>query len=108
MNSMQHRDLEGSKLVESLTMQYKARALMSLAPFAIIHCPLKITNYSCTPPNKRVVALVPVHTDCISGRCGTRSMDTYKLLLPAIRGCVAQEPPSTMLCFPSKKSASKC
>lgn len=30
---------------------------------------------------------------------------TYKLRLPAIRGCVAQLPPNTTLCFPSKKSA---
>jgi hypothetical protein len=30
---------------------------------------------------------------------------THKLRLPAIRGCVAHDPPSTTLCFPSKKSA---
>lgn len=33
------------------------------------------------------------------------SARTYNVVRPAIRGCVAHEPPKTMLCFPSKKSA---
>jgi hypothetical protein len=33
---------------------------------------------------------------------------TYKDFLPAMRGCVAQDPPRTMLCFSSKKSAGDC
>src|SRR5688500_15689747 len=39
--------------------------------------------------------------------CGSHdaSCGTYKDLRPAIRGCVAQEPPKTTLCLPSKKSA---
>lgn len=32
---------------------------------------------------------------------------THKLFLPAILGCVAHDPPSTTLCFPSKKSATQ-
>jgi hypothetical protein len=39
------------------------------------------------------------------GRGWTLNQNTYKDFLPAIRGCVAQDPPRTMLCFSSKKSA---
>ena len=34
-----------------------------------------------------------------------KTQRTHKLLLPAILGCVAHDPPSTILCFSSKKSA---
>ena len=34
-----------------------------------------------------------------------KGVKTHKLLLPAILGCVAHDPPSTILCFSSKKSA---
>ena len=76
---------------------------------------LNVTDKSSPGPGVGVVALVPV--DAISQesqpvrkvgkeRWEARRRDrAYKDFRPAMRGWVAQEPPSTMLCFSSKKSA---
>jgi len=69
----------------------------------------EITNQSGAYPSVRIVSLVPVDTVCsplaLLIRQDPSGKKTYKLFLPAIRGCVAHDPPSTMLCFSSKKSA---
>ena len=75
-------------------------------------CILQVPHQSSSSPGIRVITLIPVDTnfgkplEIRKRRAGT--VMAYKVFLPAIRGCVAQEPPSTMLCFPSKKSAAYC
>lgn len=56
-------------------------------------------------PRILIPALIPIDTTTISTAPQPNRGTTYKLRLPAIRGCVAQLPPNTILCFPSKKSA---
>ena len=51
--------------------------------------------------SSRCLRLEVFSTKCDEVEC----RGTYKVFLPAIRGCVAHEPPSAMLCLPSKKSA---
>lgn len=63
-----------------------------------------ITNHTSSCPGKRVIALIPVHTTKLAAFKMT-VFGTHKVFRPAIRGCVAQDPPSTILCLPSKKSA---
>lgn len=54
---------------------------------------------SCAGTNSRCVSRVSLrHSLQIAA-------STHKVLRPAMRGWVAHEPPRTMLCFPSKKSA---
>jgi len=68
----------------------------------------QVSNQSRPYPSVRIVALIPIDADrlCYQLNRHPRPGDgTYNDLRPAIRGMVAQEPPSTMLCFPSKKSA---
>lgn len=74
---------------------------------------LGITHYTGTRPRERIVALVPVDAASVSAFSRSSSarsagVSTHKVLRPAMRGCVAQDPPSTTLCFPSKKSATVC
>lgn len=70
---------------------------------------LQITDEAGANPGVQVVTLVPVDTTLVSPhpfRSHTKDLNcTYKDLRPAMRGCVAHEPPSTILCFSSKKSA---
>lgn len=69
---------------------------------------LDIAHQSCPYPGIGVVMLVPIHTAQVSDRSGLQALkETYKVALPATRGCVAQEPPCMILCFPSKKSAAQ-
>lgn len=71
---------------------------------------LQVANKSGPGPGIRIVALVPVDADAVSTGLGRWYRygvgdSTYNVLRPAMRGWVAQEPPRTILCFPSKKSA---
>ena len=68
---------------------------------------IDVANESGPTPRIRIVALVPIDT-IICKLLEPALMDgtvTYKDLRPAIRGWVAQDPPRTILCLPSKKSA---
>jgi hypothetical protein len=71
---------------------------------------LEVFNQPSTSPSIQVVALVPVDTK--TSEFVTKHVfmatGTYKVFRPAMRGCVAHEPPKIMLCFPSKKSAGSC
>lgn len=67
-------------------------------------CDCDITNHSSSCPGKGVIALVPVHTTP-SATFKMTGFETHKVFRPAIRECVAHDPPSITLCLPSKKSA---
>lgn len=70
-----------------------------------------IAHNTSTSPDIRIIALIPVHA-AIMSVCSASLLishgSTHKVLRPARRGCVAHDPPSVMLCFPSKKSAASC
>lgn len=63
-----------------------------------------ITNHTSSCPGKGVITLVPVHTTP-SATFKMTVFETHKVFRPAMRGCVAHDPPSITLCLPSKKSA---
>jgi len=68
---------------------------------------LEIFDKSGTGPSVWVVALVPINTIGLLALGGVHIQHhvSYNVFLPAILGCVAQDPPSIMLCLSSKKSA---
>jgi hypothetical protein len=94
--------------VEKLAMQ-KARVELARSLESV----LQVTDQPRSGPCIWVVALVPVDalrqgwlvkSDAASPLRGGEGR-TYKDFRPATRVCVAQEPPRTTLCLPSKKSA---
>ena len=67
---------------------------------------LQVTDESGTGPRIWVVALVPVNAERGQRVDQAGELEvSYNVLRPAMRGCVAHEPPRMMLCLPSKKSA---
>lgn len=70
---------------------------------------LCIPDESGTVPSIQIVTLVPIDADVHVSHTQMENLgsNTYNDLRPAIRGCVAQEPPRVMLCFSSKKSAAR-
>lgn len=73
---------------------------------------LDISHEPGSHPRKQIIALVPVNAGSKSQHIKNRvilqlSSDTYNDFRPAIRGCVAHDPPRTILCFSSKKSAAE-
>lgn len=65
----------------------------------------RIPHQTCSSPGIGIVVLVPVDTVQLANDRTEYIFETYNVDRPAILGSVAQEPPRTMLCFPSKKSA---
>lgn len=59
----------------------------------------------CCLNHLRVVALVPINARFVSEFSLQVTRNTHNVLRPAMRLCVAHDPPSTILCLPSKKSA---
>lgn len=72
---------------------------------------LNVSHEPGSHPRKQVIALVPVNAGPESQHTKDWVIlqqlmsDTHNDFLPAIRGCVAHDPPRTILCFSSKKSA---
>ena len=63
-----------------------------------------ITDHTSSSPGEGIIALVPIYT-ASSATFQVTIYGTHKVFRPATRGCVAHDPPSAILCFPSKKSA---
>ena len=68
----------------------------------------QISYHPGSDPGVQIVALVPIHAiELLAAGSSRNGQVSYNDFRPATRGTVAQEPPRTMLCFPSKKSASR-
>ena len=65
----------------------------------------RIPHQTGSSPGIGIIVLIPVHTVQSANDRSRYIQETYNEDRPAILGSVAQEPPRTILCFPSKKSA---